>query len=185
MKLRTPRWWYVREGAPAPLTRALLRPPSWLWAWATARKHRPHDAADPGVPVICVGNLTMGGVGKTPIVRGPGPAAGVGAHGLSRGYGGKLAGPVRVDPAVPHRRRRRRRGADAGPRLSDVGGPRPRGRGQSRRRGRGPVVVMDDGHQNPSVKKTLSLVVVDGETRGDEWPFGDGASSPPARCASR
>jgi tetraacyldisaccharide 4'-kinase len=37
---------------------------------------------------------------------------------------------------------------------------------------------MDDGHQNPSVAKTLSLVVVDGETRGDEWPFGDGAVFP-------
>jgi tetraacyldisaccharide 4'-kinase len=37
---------------------------------------------------------------------------------------------------------------------------------------------MDDGHQNPSVKKALSLVVVDGETRGGEWPFGDGAVFP-------
>jgi len=39
-------------------------------------------------------------------------------------------------------------------------------------------VVMDDGHQNASVKKTLSLVVVDGETRDGEWPFGDGAVFP-------
>jgi tetraacyldisaccharide 4'-kinase len=40
------------------------------------------------------------------------------------------------------------------------------------------VIVMDDGHQNPSLKKTLSLVVVDGETRNGEWPFGDGAVFP-------
>ena len=40
------------------------------------------------------------------------------------------------------------------------------------------AVVMDDGHQNPSVRKRLSLVVVDGETRGGEWPFGDGAVFP-------
>ena len=40
------------------------------------------------------------------------------------------------------------------------------------------VVVMDDGHQNPSVKKALSLVVVDGETRQGEWPFGDGRVFP-------
>jgi tetraacyldisaccharide 4'-kinase len=37
---------------------------------------------------------------------------------------------------------------------------------------------MDDGHQNASVKKALSLVVVDGETRDGEWPFGDGAVFP-------
>ncbi len=40
------------------------------------------------------------------------------------------------------------------------------------------VLVMDDGHQNPSVRKALSLVVVDGETRDGEWPFGDGAVFP-------
>jgi tetraacyldisaccharide 4'-kinase len=37
---------------------------------------------------------------------------------------------------------------------------------------------MDDGFQNPSVNKTLSIVVVDGETREGEWPFGDGAVFP-------
>ena len=40
------------------------------------------------------------------------------------------------------------------------------------------VLVLDDAHQNPTLKKTLSLVVVDGETRGDEWPFGDGSVFP-------
>jgi tetraacyldisaccharide 4'-kinase len=40
------------------------------------------------------------------------------------------------------------------------------------------AVVMDDGHQNPSVRKAVSLVVVDGETRQGEWPFGDGAVFP-------
>jgi tetraacyldisaccharide 4'-kinase len=40
------------------------------------------------------------------------------------------------------------------------------------------VIVMDDGHQNPSLRKALSLVVVDGETRDGEWPFGDGRVFP-------
>jgi tetraacyldisaccharide 4'-kinase len=40
------------------------------------------------------------------------------------------------------------------------------------------AVVLDDGHQNPTLNKTLSLVVVDGETRGGEWPFGDGSAFP-------
>ncbi|MGH1557219.1 hypothetical protein ACRAWD_04190 [Caulobacter segnis] len=44
MKLGTPRWWYVKSGGPAPLTRALLTPLSWIWADATPPPHRPHDA---------------------------------------------------------------------------------------------------------------------------------------------
>ena len=40
------------------------------------------------------------------------------------------------------------------------------------------ALVLDDGHQNPALKKTVSLIVVDGETRGDEWPFGDGSVFP-------
>ena len=38
MKLSTPRWWYVREGAPAPVSRARLTPISWIWAAVTARR---------------------------------------------------------------------------------------------------------------------------------------------------
>ena len=40
------------------------------------------------------------------------------------------------------------------------------------------TLVLDDGHQNPALKKTVGLIVVDGETRDDEWPFGDGAVFP-------
>ena len=69
MKLATPRWWYVRRGAPMPLTRALLTPISWVWAFVTARRIAAGRPVDPGVPVICVGNLTVGGTGKTPVVR--------------------------------------------------------------------------------------------------------------------
>ena len=64
MKLSTPRWWYVREGAPAPVMRALLKPVSWIWAAATARRIAKAQPVDPGAPVICVGNLTVGGAGN-------------------------------------------------------------------------------------------------------------------------
>ncbi|WP_310538549.1 tetraacyldisaccharide 4'-kinase, partial [Phenylobacterium sp.] len=64
MKLSTPRWWYVRSSAPAPVTRALLTPVSWIWAAVTARRIAKTTPIDPGVPVICVGNLTAGGTGK-------------------------------------------------------------------------------------------------------------------------
>ena len=91
MKLGTPRWWYVREGAPAPMLRLLLRPLSWIWAAVTARRIRKAAPFDPGVPVICIGNLTVGGAGKTPVARevlARLRARSVDAHGLSRGYGG-------------------------------------------------------------------------------------------------
>ena len=176
MKLTTPRWWYVRDRAPAPVTRLLLRPASWAWAWRTAQRIRDAAPADPGVPVICVGNLTVGGTGKTPVVREllrRLTAAGVAAHGLSRGHGGRLHGPVQVDPA-------RHAARDVGDeplmlaRDFPVWVSRDRAAGaQAAAQAGAQTIVMDDGHQNPSVCKALSLVVVDGETRDGEWPFGD------------
>ncbi len=181
MKLGTPRWWYVREGAPAPVIRALLRPLSWIWAGVTARKIAGAVPVDPGVPVICVGNLTVGGAGKTPVVRevlSRMRARGVKAHGLSRGYGGREEGPLRVDTG-------HHTAADVGdePLMLAADGPfwiaRDRTAGAlAAVKAGAEAIVMDDGHQNPSLKKTLSLVVVDGETRDGEWPFGDGAVFP-------
>lgn len=181
MKLPTPRWWYVRDGAPAPVARALLKPVSWIWAWATARRIARATPVDPGVPVICVGNLTAGGTGKTPVVREllrRLNARGLAAHGLSRGYGGSLAGPLRVDPTQHD-------AAEVGdePLMLSADAPiwicRDRAAGAQAAAAAGAqVIVMDDGHQNPSLKKTLSLVVVDGETRDGEWPLGDGSVFP-------
>lgn len=182
MKLSTPRWWYVREGAPAPVARALLRPASWVWAAATARRIARTTPEGAGAPVLCVGNLTVGGAGKTPVVRALLARlreGGVDAHALSRGHGGRLAGPHRVDPA-------RDTAAEVGDEplmLAGDGGPvwisrnRPAGARAAVAAG-ADVVVMDDGHQNPTLRKALSLVVVDGETRDGEWPFGDGAVFP-------
>jgi len=181
MKLATPRWWYSRGPRVAPVSRALLTPVSWIWASVTARRIARARPVDPGVPVICVGNLTLGGTGKTPIVRALAArlaAQGRAVHLLSRGYGGRLAGPVRVDAD-------RMTGADVGDeplmlaRDFPVWVARDRAAGAQAAAAAGAqVVVMDDGHQNPSVAKALSLVVVDGETRGDEWPFGDGRVFP-------
>ena len=101
MKLATPRWWYRREGAPSPVTRALLTPLSWIWAAQTARRIARATPRGADCAVICVGNFTVGGVGKTPVVRElllNLTQRGRRAHGLSRGYGGRLKGPVRVDP---------------------------------------------------------------------------------------
>jgi tetraacyldisaccharide 4'-kinase len=176
IKLATPRWWYVRKGAPAPVVRALLKPFSWIWAAEAARRIARASPVDCDAPVICVGNLTVGGSGKTPIVMALLDrlrAKGVEAHGLSRGYGGRLKGPVRVDPALYT-------AADVGDEPLMLAEHAPvwvaRDRAEGARAavaGGAELVVLDDGHQNPTLKKTLSLIVVDGDTRGGAWPFGD------------
>jgi tetraacyldisaccharide 4'-kinase len=118
-----------------------------------------------GVPVICLGNLTVGGAGKTPaaltvarLLR----AAQERPFFLTRGYGGRLAGPVRVNPAVHH-------AADVGDeplllaRFAPTVVARDRVAGaQFAQYAGASVIVMDDGLQNPSLVKDLSIVVVDG-----------------------
>ena len=185
MKLSTPRWWYERRDVARrgsmPFARALLTPISWIWAAVTARRIARTTPFDPGVPIICVGNLTMGGVGKTPIVRALAErlaAKGQIVHLLSRGYGGSLKGPIRVDS-------RYHTSAEVGDeplmlaRDYTVWVARDRSAGAKACAEAGAqVIIMDDGYQNPSVKKALSLIVVDGETRDEIWPFGDGRVFP-------
>lgn len=181
MKLNTPRWWYSRDRRHAPMTRMMLKPASWLWAGVTARKIARATPVDPGAAVISIGNLTVGGSGKTPVARETLRllrAQGVEAAALSRGYGGELEGPVRVDL-------NQHTAVDVGdePLMLAQDAPawiaRDRVAGARAAAADGvQALVLDDGHQNPALKKTLSLIVVDGETRGDEWPFGDGSVFP-------
>jgi len=181
LKLNTPRWWYTRVTRHGAVARTLLKPLSWIWAAGTARRIARADPVDPGIPIISVGNLTVGGSGKTPVTREAIRLlheAGINAHGLSRGYGGSLREPTQVDATL-------HTAADVGdePLMLALGGPtwiaHDRVAGARAAAGDGAqVLVLDDAHQNPTLKKTLSLIVVDGETRGDEWPFGDGSVFP-------
>ncbi|MBX3477218.1 MAG: tetraacyldisaccharide 4'-kinase [Brevundimonas sp.] len=181
MSLSTPRWWYRRDRSHAPVTRFLLKPLSWIWAGATARRIARAVPVDPGAAVISVGNLTVGGSGKTPVAREILRllrTQGIEAQALSRGYGGRLAGPTRVDPAA-------HTAADVGDEPLMLARDAPAWAARDRVAGaRAAVVagaqalVLDDGHQNPALRKTVSLIVVDGETRDGEWPFGDGSVFP-------
>jgi tetraacyldisaccharide 4'-kinase len=127
------------------------------------------------VPVICIGNISAGGTGKTPvaiavadaiIARGRNPFF------LTRGYGGKLKGPVVVSKS--------HRASDVGDeplllsRKASTVVARNRAEGAELAAERGAdVIIMDDGHQNFSIAKDLSLIVVDG-ARG----FGNGLVLP-------
>lgn len=181
MSLSTPKWWYLRDRKSAALARMMLKPVSWIWAGVTANRIARTVPADPGVPVVSIGNLTVGGSGKTPIAREVLRllrASGVDAHALSRGYGGSLEGPIRVDLDA-------HTAAEVGdePLMLALDSPawiaRDRVAGaEAAAAGGAEALVLDDGHQNPTLKKTLSLIVVDGETRDGEWPFGDGSVFP-------
>jgi tetraacyldisaccharide 4'-kinase len=118
-----------------------------------------------GVPVICLGNLTIGGAGKTPAALAVARLL-LAAHErpffLSRGYGGRLSGPVRVDPAIHS-------AADVGDEPIMLAGLAPTIVARNRvagaevaRFGGAGVIVMDDGFQNPSLAKDLAILLVDG-----------------------
>lgn len=171
--MREPAFWWRS----ASWQSLLLAPLGTVYGWFSAqRMSRP--GARIGIPVICVGNYHVGGAGKTPTVialvallRKMGEQPFV----LSRGYGGSLAGPVRVNVGL-------HRADDVGdePLLIAVHAPvivaRDRVAGAHAARAAGAtVIVMDDGFQNPSLNKDLSLVVIDanrGTGNGAVFPAG-------------
>ncbi len=104
--MREPAFW----NRPSSLLSRLLMPVGALYG-AIAARRLARTGLRAGVPVICVGNYHVGGAGKTPtvlalagILRSIGETPVV----LSRGYGGRLDGPVRVDPHRACGRRCRR-----------------------------------------------------------------------------
>ena len=164
--MRPPAFWSTEEArGSAALTRALLAPLGAVYAALAARRIARTEPERIEAPVICVGNLTLGGTGKTPVAiailnrltaLGHAPAA------LTRGYGGRERGPVAVRPdhTACEVGDEALLLARAAPVI--VSRDRPAGARLALQRG-ADAVVMDDGHQNPTLYKDLSLVVIDAE----------------------
>ena len=190
MKLLTPGFW---QQSPPSRAARLLSPLGVLYGGITRRRMQ-RAGADAGCPVICIGNFTAGGAGKTPLTLLVGEilaTQGRKPFFLSRGYGGTAGrGPLRVDPAC--------HGAGE---VGDeplllaalapviVGADRVAAARLAVALG-ADVLVMDDGLQNPSLAKTFSFAVVDGEVGAGnglclpagplraplaaQWPYVDG-----------
>ena len=183
--MKTPEHWSHR----GPVAMALL-PLTPVWWLAGHLRQRFATAYRASVPVICVGNLTAGGAGKTPLVawlfdrlaaRGWQPAI------LSRGHGGSVTTPLWVDPAEHD-------AAICGDEplmLADgrdvlVSRDRARGARIIAERGLHDVILMDDGMQNPYLVHDLTIGVFDGAAGiGNGWlipagplrtPLGEGIS---------
>ncbi|MEP3300150.1 MAG: tetraacyldisaccharide 4'-kinase [Pseudoruegeria sp.] len=142
----------------------LLSPLSQLYAFGTAKRLRHSDGYKAKVPVICIGNINAGGTGKTPtaialaqrlLTQGWSP------HFVSRGYGGSLAGPTKVNP-IKHQ------AGETGDEplllsaFATAWVSKDRAKGVMAAENAGAdIILLDDGFQNPEVQKDLSIIVVD------------------------
>lgn len=158
--MKTPRYWQNKN-----IISTLLSPFGCVYGLATALRIKFKKGYRAKVPVICIGNVTAGGVGKTPVAMSV--AELLKSHGkkpffVSRGFGGHLSGVLvdtkthtaydvgdeplmlaSVAPTVvcPNRAE--------GARLAEANGA--------------DIIIMDDGFQNPGLKKDISFLVFNGE----------------------
>ena len=159
--MRAPEFWRQNGFLPA-----ILTPVSHVWAWWTNRRLVRSRPFHSGVPVICIGNVVAGGAGKTPValdVMERLISRGIHAGFLSRGYGGKLSAPTHVNPASHSFR-------DVGDEPLLLAAVAPTWTGKDRSETARIAIqsgvqafVMDDGLQNPTLQKDISILVVDGQ----------------------
>lgn len=162
MWLRTPSFWNKKDS----ITSYLLAPVAHVYKGLRYLPNYLAHSVSVGCPVICIGNVTAGGAGKTPVAIAVGTllqSQGKKVAFLSRGYGGKIIGPHLVNPDV-----------DAPQEVGDeplllarcapswIARNRVAGANAAIAAG-ADIIIMDDGFQNPSLKKDMSLLVIDGQ----------------------
>jgi tetraacyldisaccharide 4'-kinase len=157
--MRDPAFWWTEHSIAA-----TLLAPLGAGYGAIAARYMARPGRKAPVPVICVGNFTLGGAGKTPTAIAIARLLSELGHRpffLSRGYGGRVAGPVHVNAE--------RQAADVGDEPLLLAHVAPTIVARDRLAGvklaaesGADAIIMDDGLQNPSVDKDLAIAVVDG-----------------------
>lgn len=174
--MRPPEFWKAQaSGRDAALAlRALLTPISWAYAAVAAHRYRTTIMRHAPAPVVCIGNLTVGGAGKTPLARAVRAKLGPTAHTLSRGYGGRVEGPLRVTSDMDAREVGDEPLLHARDGAAWVARDRYAGALAAIQAG-AQAIVMDDGFQNAALAKDLSIIAVDppyGIGNGSVFPAG-------------
>jgi tetraacyldisaccharide 4'-kinase len=142
----------------------LLLPVSHIYRFIARRRYAAITPANVSVPIICIGNLVAGGAGKTPVAIALMDLLAPHIDGewfLTRGYGGSTQGPLKVDEKCDFN--------EVGDEPLLLAQHAPTMMAKNRLDGAqaaiaqgATLLVMDDGFQNPSLKKTLSILVIDG-----------------------
>ena len=159
--MRAPDFWYSDRRT---ITSWVLAPLSWLYGFGGKLRNYTTVRQKADLPVICIGNFVAGGAGKTPaalaiaaLLQQSHKTSGF----LTRGYGGKLSGPVVVDPA-------QHSSHDVGDEALLLVNACPTIVAKDRADGAArfsktdtDIIIMDDGFQNPSLHKDLALIVID------------------------
>ncbi|MBX2804994.1 MAG: tetraacyldisaccharide 4'-kinase [Hyphomicrobiales bacterium] len=177
MRLEPPSWWYGDTLADR-LKAALLMPVGALYDQGVKARFALTTPYRSTLPVVCIGNFTVGGAGKTPLALATAAMLRELGHSpafLTRGFGGRLAGPHFVDPDKDVF-------ADVGDEALLLARAAPTVLSRKRSDGAraieasgASVIVMDDGFQNPSLAKDLSLIAADvsaGLGNGRVFPAG-------------
>jgi len=178
-KLHIPQFWYSTDANnKSPLLSIILWPLSALYQMGDKLNRLKTNQKPSPLPVICVGNITMGGGGKTPTARAL--LKMIQDHGkfatpcfLMRGYGGNNKGPIEVDLTT-------HTSWDVGDEAlmqahyapTIIASDRYDGAVLAEKLGYD-LIIMDDGFQNYRLEKTLSFIVIDGG-----FGFGNGKTFP-------
>lgn len=173
--MRAPKFWDNSPKAPG-LKARLLQPLGAIYAKATASRVAKPASHRAKVPVICVGNINAGGVGKTPTVMAlieRLSSRQLKVHVVTRGYGGSAKGPLRVNEMSHSAETVGDEPLLMAP-FAPVWVAKDRAEGVRAAEAAGAeIILLDDGFQNPAVHKDLSIVVVDADQG-----FGNGLCLP-------